>query len=80
MAISVAGGEFFIWKKPLSLTKWHVSTKPPKPDGTPRKTDTDSQMIGEVAAHVICGGMPPEGQRVYKLRSRLLAADALRAP
>jgi len=76
--ISIAGGDFFIWKKPRSLTRWHISTKPPKLDGTPRKKGADSQTVGEVAAHVICGGIPPEGQRVYKLRSRLLVADALK--
>ncbi len=77
MAISVAGGDFFIWKKPRSYTRWIVSTQIPNPDGTPRKRGTDTVSVNETAARIICGGVPPEGKRVYKLRSRLMVAGEL---
>lgn len=77
MAISIAGGDFFIWKKRRS-DRYFISDKPPKIDGMPRKRDAQFASINWAAAHILCGGKPPMGDRVYMLTSKLAVADALR--
>ncbi len=76
--VSIPGGDFFIWKKRGNSIRYFVSDKPPKPDGTPRKRGIQSASISVEVAHILCGGKPPMGNRVYMMGSKLIVADVLK--
>ena len=78
MGIRAVGAAFYLWKKPGRGTSYYLSSQAPKPGGLARIRGAASTTITAAAAEILCGGMPPKGERVYMLRTDLLVADTMK--